>query len=46
MLRPLILWNAGKSVDKAVLGRPDYGYEDTVMGKPVYWGPLLTENIY
>jgi hypothetical protein len=34
----------GKLADKAVLGRPNYVYEDTVMGKPGFWGPLLTEN--
>jgi hypothetical protein len=34
----------GGKAEQAVLGRPDYGFEDAVMGSPKYWTPLLTEN--
>lgn len=33
----------GNKKDTVVLGRPDYGYEETVMGNPRYWKPLLAD---
>jgi O-6-methylguanine DNA methyltransferase len=35
----------GNKKDTVVLGRPDYGCEETVMGQAKYWKPLLADNV-
>ncbi|MDR2532331.1 MAG: hypothetical protein LBC82_05760, partial [Oscillospiraceae bacterium] len=33
---------SGSKIDMAVLGSPDYGFEETIMGSRELWEPLLT----
>jgi hypothetical protein len=35
---------SGERKDTVVVGRPDYEYEEKIMGQPKYWKPLLDDS--